>query len=64
MTNKWEELKKFLEDELTGLLKEQKDQNFRPEQEREMIQTQIGTLNHTLNRMRILEDKVRKEGGF
>ena len=61
MTNKWEELKKFLEEELTGLLK---DQNFRPEQEREMIQTQIRTLNHTLNRMRILEDKVRKEGGF
>ena len=64
MLNKWDELKKFLENELTGLLEEQKDQRFKPEWERDMIQTQIRTLNFTLNRMRSLEDEVKKEGGF
>ena len=64
MLNKWDELKKFLENELTGLLEEQKDQRFKPDWERDMIQNQIRTLNFALNKMRRLEDQVQKEGGF
>ena len=62
MLDKWEELKKWVENEVEGFKKESKV--YKSETIKDIETGQLQSLLMVKNHMNNLESKVKKEGGF
>ena len=62
MLDKWEELKKWVENEVEGFKKE--DKVYKSETIKDIETGQLQSLLMVKNHMNNLESRVKKEGGF
>jgi len=62
MLDKWEELKKWVENEVEGFKKESKV--YKSETIKDIETGQLQSLLMVKNHMSNLEEKIKKEGGF